>query len=88
MQSIRYFRENYKNVQNAAFALNSDGGYLTGTMDDPEAFRLQSAEKVYFSVTLTAKIEGDIAPYQEETMLFMTWLMQSKKFSSLIFLFP
>ena len=58
MQSIRYFRENYKNVQNAAFALNSDGGYLTGTMDDPEAFRLQSAEKVYFSVTLTAKNRG------------------------------
>ena len=48
MQSIRYFKDNYKNVQNAAFALNSDGGYLTGTMDNPEAFRLQSAEKSLF----------------------------------------
>ena len=58
MQSIRYFKDNYKNVQNAAFALNSDGGYLTGTMDNPEAFRLQSAEKVYFTVTLTANNRG------------------------------
>jgi len=38
--------------------LNSDGGYLTGTMDNPEAFRLQSAEKVYFTVTLTANNRG------------------------------
>ena len=58
MQSIRYFKDNYKNVQGAAFALNSDGGYLTGTMDNPEAFRLQSAEKVYFTVTLTANNRG------------------------------
>ncbi|HJL79576.1 MAG: M20/M25/M40 family metallo-hydrolase [Gammaproteobacteria bacterium] len=58
MQSIRYFRDNYKNVQNASFALNSDGGYLTGTMKNPESFRLQSAEKVYFSVTLTTKNKG------------------------------
>ena len=47
MQSIRYFRENFDDVKKAAFALNSDGGFIAGTMESPEAFRLQSAEKVY-----------------------------------------
>jgi len=58
MQSIRYFRENFDDVQKAAFALNSDGGFITGTMESPEAFRLQSAEKVYLSFALSAENKG------------------------------
>ena len=58
MQSIRYFRENFDDVKKAAFALNSDGGYITGTMESPEAFKLQSAEKVYLSFALNAENKG------------------------------
>ena len=58
MQSIRYFRENFDDVKKAAFALNSDGGFIAGTMESPEAFRLQSAEKVYLSYALTAENKG------------------------------
>ena len=58
MQSIRYFRENFSSVSNASFAFNSDGGFLTGTMENPEAFRLQSAEKVYLTLTLSTNNKG------------------------------
>ena len=44
MDGIEYFRDNFDSVRNAAFAMNSDGGYITGTMENPEAFLLQSAE--------------------------------------------
>jgi len=58
MNSIRYFRDNFKSVRRASFAFNSDGGYITGTMKNPEAFRLQSAEKVYMTVTMTTSNRG------------------------------
>ena len=53
MESIIYFRDNFKSVRRSSFAFNSDGGYNTGTMKNPRAFRLQSAEKVYMTVTMT-----------------------------------
>ena len=58
MNSIRYFRDNFESVRQAPFAFNSDGGYITGTMKNPEAFRLQSAEKVYMTVTMTTSNRG------------------------------
>ena len=58
MESIVYFRDNFESVRRAPFAFNSDGGYITGTMKNPEAFRLQSAEKVYMTVTMTTSNRG------------------------------
>ena len=58
MDGIEYFRDNFDSVRNAAFAMNSDGGYVTGTMDNPEAFLLQSAEKVYMTVSLHTQNKG------------------------------
>ncbi|MBT3992938.1 MAG: M20/M25/M40 family metallo-hydrolase [Gammaproteobacteria bacterium] len=58
MNGIEYFRDNFDSVKNAAFAMNADGGYITGTMDNPEAFLLQSAEKVYMTVSLHTKNKG------------------------------
>jgi acetylornithine deacetylase/succinyl-diaminopimelate desuccinylase-like protein len=58
MLGIKYFRDNFESVRNAHFALNADGGYLSGTMENPEAFRLQSAEKVYMTVTMTTSNRG------------------------------
>jgi len=58
MDSIRYFRDNFESVKLASFAFNSDGGFITGTMENPEAFRLQSAEKVYMTVNMTTSNRG------------------------------
>ena len=58
MESIVYFRDNFESVRRAPFAFNSDGGYITGTMENPVAFRLQSAEKVYMTVTMTTSNRG------------------------------
>ena len=58
MESIVYFRDNFESVRQSTFAFNSDGGYITGTMKNPEAFRLQSAEKVYMTVTMTTSNRG------------------------------
>jgi len=38
--------------------MNSDGGYVTGTMENPEAFLLQSAEKVYMTISLHTQNKG------------------------------
>jgi len=58
MESIIYFRDNFESVRQSQFAFNSDGGYITGTMKNPRAFRLQSAEKVYMTVTMTTSNRG------------------------------
>ena len=58
MESIIYFRDNFESVRRSPFAFNSDGGYITGTMKNPRAFRLQSAEKVYMTVTMTTSNRG------------------------------
>ena len=58
MDGIEYFRDNFDSVKNAAFAMNSDGGYVTGTMENPEAFLLQSAEKVYMTLSLHTQNKG------------------------------
>ena len=58
MAGIEYFRDNFDLVKNSAFAMNSDGGYITGTMENPEAFLLQTAEKVYMTVSLHTKNKG------------------------------
>ena len=58
MESIIYFRDNFESVRRSLFAFNSDGGYITGTMKNPRAFRLQSAEKVYMTVTMTTSNRG------------------------------
>jgi acetylornithine deacetylase/succinyl-diaminopimelate desuccinylase-like protein len=58
MDGIEYFRDNFDSVRNASFAMNSDGGYITGTMQNPKAFLLQSAEKVYMTISLHAKNKG------------------------------
>ena len=58
MDGIEYFRDNFDSVRNAAFAMNSDGGYVTGTMENPEAFLLQSAEKVYMTISLHTQNKG------------------------------
>ena len=58
MDSIEYFKDNLEQVKRAAFAFNSDAGYVSGTMDAPRSFHVQTAEKVYLTLKLEATNPG------------------------------
>ncbi len=58
MDSIEYFKDNLEQVKRAAFAFNSDAGYVSGTMDAPRSFQVQTAEKVYLTLKLEATNPG------------------------------
>ncbi len=58
MNSIEYFKDNLEQVKRAAFAFNTDAGYVSGTMDAPRSFQVQTAEKVYLTLKLEARNPG------------------------------
>ena len=58
MDSIEYFKDNLEQVKRAAFAFNTDAGYVSGTMDTPKSFQVQTAEKVYLTLKLEATNPG------------------------------
>ena len=58
MDSIEYFKDNLEQVKRAAFAFNTDAGYVSGTMDVPRSFQVQTAEKVYLTLKLEATNPG------------------------------
>ena len=58
MDSIEYFKDNLEQVKRAAFAFNTDAGYVSGTMDAPRSFQVQTAEKVYLTLKLEATNPG------------------------------
>ena len=58
MDSIEYFKDNLVQVKRAAFAFNTDAGYVSGTMDAPRSFQVQTAEKVYLTLKLEATNPG------------------------------
>ena len=58
MDSIAFFKNNLEQVRKAAFAFNSDAGYVSGTMDAPKSFQVQTAEKVYLTLRLDARNPG------------------------------
>jgi hypothetical protein len=45
MDGIAYLKDNLEQVKRAAFAFNTDAGYVSGTMDVPRSFQVQTAEK-------------------------------------------
>ena len=58
MDSIEYFKDNLEQVKRAAFAFNTDAGYVSGTMDTPRSFQVQTAEKIYLTLKLEATNPG------------------------------
>ena len=58
MDSIAYFKDNLEQVKRAAFAFNTDAGYVSGTMDVPRSFQVQTAEKIYLTLKLEATNPG------------------------------
>ena len=58
MNSIEYFKDNLAQVKRAAFAFNTDAGYVSGTMDTPRSFQVQTAEKIYLTLKLEATDPG------------------------------
>jgi len=58
MNSIEYFKDNLEQVKRAAFAFNTDAGYVSGTMDTPKSFQVQTAEKIYLTLKLEARNPG------------------------------
>ncbi len=52
MDGIAYFKDNLEQVKRAAFAFNTDAGYVSGTMDVPRSFQVQTAEKIYMTLKL------------------------------------
>ena len=66
----------FDDVKNAAFALNSDGGFITGTMKNPGSIQTPISRKSLFLFALTAENKGGHSSIPREIMLFMIWLMQ------------
>ena len=58
MDGIAYFKDNLEQVKRAAFAFNTDAGYVSGTMDVPRSFQVQTAEKIYMTLKLEARNAG------------------------------
>jgi acetylornithine deacetylase/succinyl-diaminopimelate desuccinylase-like protein len=58
MDGIAYFKDNLEQVKRAAFAFNTDAGYVSGTMDAPRSFQVQTAEKIYMTLKLEARNAG------------------------------
>ena len=58
MDGIAYFKDNLEQVKRAAFAFNTDAGYVSGTMDAPKSFQVQTAEKIYMTLNLEARNAG------------------------------
>jgi len=58
MDGIAYFKDNLEQVKRAAFAFNTDAGYVSGTMDFPRSFQVQTAEKIYMTLNLEARNAG------------------------------
>jgi len=58
MDGIAYFKDNLEQVKRAAFAFNTDAGYVSGTMDVPRSFQVQTAEKIYMTLNLEARNAG------------------------------
>ena len=58
MDGIAYFKDNLEQVKRAAFAFNTDAGYVSGTMDVPRSFQVQTAEKIYMTLKLEARNTG------------------------------
>jgi acetylornithine deacetylase/succinyl-diaminopimelate desuccinylase-like protein len=58
MDGIAYFKNNLEQVKRAAFAFNTDAGYVSGTMDTPKSFQVQTAEKIYMTLKLEARNTG------------------------------
>ncbi len=58
MDGIAYFKDKLEQVKRAAFAFNTDAGYVSGTMDAPKSFQVQTAEKIYMTLNLEARNAG------------------------------
>ncbi len=58
MANTRWLAQEQRALVDAAFALNTDGGYVDVALDQPEAFVLQTAEKIYASFRLLAQSAG------------------------------
>jgi len=58
MDGIAYFKDNLEQVKRAVFAFNTDAGYVSGTMDAPRSFQVQTAEKIYMTLKLEARNAG------------------------------
>jgi len=58
MASVAYFANQQRPLIDAAFALNTDGGLIETNANEPVAFIVQAAEKVYLTLRLEATNPG------------------------------